>query len=497
MPTAALDRNLAYLGLVEILHGHPIDGVVLTTGCDKTTPSQLMAAGTVNIPAICLNSGPMLNSIWQDKLAGSGTIHWHARKEHAKGNISDDDYLELAISQVPSTGHCNTMGTALTMNSLAESLGMSLPGQAACPAAYRDRPAYAYKTGRRIVDMVWEDLKPRDIMTRKAFENAIVMNTALGGSTNAQIHINAMAKHAGIDITMDDWQNLGWDQPLVVNMQPAGEYLGEEFYRAGGVPAVQYEMAQRGVLHTDCITANGKTVSENIMETSDRRVIFPHDTPMREQAGFAVMSGNLFDHAIMKTSVISQNFREKYLKDNVFKGRAFVFDGKEDYEAKIDDPSLGIDENSILFMRYAGPIGWPGAAEVVNMRPPSYLLEQGINELPTVGDGRQSGTCATPSILNASPEAATGTGLAILQNGDPVSIDLNTRTVTMHISDDEYKTRMDKWQQETKDNIPYPESQTPWQEMFRKTVTPLAHGGCIDCACKYSDVGNKRPRHNH
>lgn len=496
-PTAALDRNLAYLGLVEILHGHPLDGVVLTTGCDKTTPSQLMAAATVNIPAICINSGPMLNSVWQNKLAGSGTIHWHARKEYAQGKITDDEYLDLAISQVPSTGHCNTMGTALTMNSLAESLGMSLPGQAACPAPYRDRPAYAYKTGCRIVDMVWEDLKPCDIMTRQAFENAIVMNTAIGGSTNAQIHINAMAKHAGVNLSMDDWQDLGWDQPLIVNMQPAGEYLSEEFYRAGGVPAVQYEMVQRGVLNADCITANGKTVGENIHKTTDRRVIFAHDKPLREQAGFAVMTGNLFDYAIMKTSVISDDFRKKYLQNNTFEGKAIVFDGKEDYESKIDDPAMNIDEKTVLFMRYAGPIGWPGGAEVVNMRPPNYLLEQGITELPTVGDGRQSGTCATPSILNASPEAATGTGLAILQDGDPITIDLNNRTVIMHIDDTEYERRMTQWKKTAEQNYPYPESQTPWQEIFRKSVQPFAQGGCIDCACAYQDVGQKRPRHNH
>ena len=497
LPTAALDRNLAYLGLVEILHGNPIDGVVLTTGCDKTTPSQLMAAGTVNLPAIALNSGVMLNSHWQDKLAGSGVAHWHARKEYAQGKITDDEYLAMAISQVPSTGHCNTMGTASTMNGLAESLGMSLPGQAACPAVYRDRKMYAYHTGRRIVDMVWEDLKPSDIMTRKAFENVIMMNTAIGGSTNAQIHINAIAAHVGVDLKMEDWQDIGWDQPLLVNMQPAGEYLGEEFYRAGGIPAVQYEMLQRGVLHGDCITANGKTVADNVCETTDRNVIYAHDKPMREQAGFAVMTGNLFDYAIMKTSVISENFRKKYLKGNTFKGKAFVFDGKEDYEAKIDDPSLGIDENSILFMRYAGPIGWPGAAEVVNMRPPAYLLEKGVTELPTVGDGRQSGTCATPSILNASPEAATGTGLAILQNNDMVTIDLNNRTVMMHISDEEYKRRMDKWHADFKEQLPYPESQTPWQEISRSHVMPLAQGGCIDCACQYRDVSKKRPRHNH
>lgn len=496
-PTAGIDRNLAYMALVEILHGHPIDGVVLTTGCDKTTPSQIMAAATVNIPAICINSGPMLNSMWKQKLAGSGTAQWWARQEHAKGNLSEDAYFDLAISQVPSTGHCNTMGTALTMNCLAEGLGLSLPSQASCPAPYRDRKAFAYLTGKQIVKMVETDCKPCDIMTHKAFENAIVLNTAIGGSTNAQIHINAMARHCGIDIKMSDWQDLGLHIPLLVNMQPAGAYLGEEFYRAGGVPAVQYELLRTGKIHGDCVTANGKTVAENVYETTDRKVIYSYDSPLVKSAGFAVITGNMFDHAIMKTCVISQDFQNTYLKNGVFKGRAIVFDGSEHYNATIDDPSLNIDTDCMLIMRYAGPIGWPGSAEVVNMRPPVYLLERGIDTLPTMGDGRQSGTSASPSILNASPEAAQGTGLAIVRNNDPICLDMNTHTLTLMIPQSEYDARLEQWHIQQQKQSHYPASQTPWQEIYRKTVRPLSEGGVMDLAPKYTNVGRKKPRHNH
>lgn len=496
-PTAAIDRNLAYMALVEILHGHPLDGVVLTTGCDKTTPSQLMAAATVDIPAICVNSGPMLNSLWRGQRAGSGTAQWWARQQHAKGNLSESEYFDLAISQVPSTGHCNTMGTALTMNSLAEGLGMSLPAQAACPAAYRDRAMFAYLTGKRLVEMVTEDLKPTDIMTQKAFDNAIVLNTAIGGSTNAQIHINAIAAHAGIHIPMCHWQDKGWDIPLLVNMQPAGEFLGEEFYRAGGVPAVQYELLKAGKLHGDVRTANGKSLEENVYKTQDRRLIFAFEKPLMEKAGFAVLSGNMFDYAIMKTCVISDDFRAKYLKNGVFKGRAIVFDGSEHYNKTIDDPALNIDEDCMLIMRYAGPIGWPGSAEVVNMRPPVYLLEKGIDTLPTMGDGRQSGTSASPSILNASPEAAEGTGLAIVQNGDPIKLDMNNRTLNLMISKQEYKKRLNAWWKKQQIQSHYPESQTPWQEMYRRTVLPLSEGSVMDFATKYRKVARKKPRHNH
>ncbi len=496
-PTAALDRNLAYMALVEILHGNPIDGVVLTTGCDKTTPSQVMAAATVNIPAICVNSGPMLNSMWKGQRAGSGVAQWWARKEYAKGYLSEMEYFDLAISQVPSTGHCNTMGTALTMNALTEGLGMSLPAQSACPAAYRDRAMFCYLTGKRIVEMVREDLKPLDVMTRKAFENAIVLNTALGGSTNAQIHINAMAQHAGVHVSMSDWQDFGWDVPLLVNMQPAGQYLGEEFYRAGGVPSVQYELLQNGKLHGDVMTVNGCTLADNVYETQDRKVVYAYNQPMMEQAGFAVLTGNMFDHAIMKTCVISDDFRKNYLQNGIFEGRAIVFDGAEHYNATIDDPALNIDTDCMLIMRYAGPIGWPGSAEVVNMRPPAYLLEKGIDSLPTMGDGRQSGTCATPSILNASPEAAQGTGLSIVRNNDIIRLDLNTRTLMLCISDAEYNSRLQHWWDRQNKQAHYPASQTPWQEMYRKTVRPLSEGGIMDFAPKYQNVGRKKPRHNH
>ena len=494
-PTAALDRNLAYMGLVEILHGYPFDGVVLTTGCDKTTPASLMAAATMDIPAIVLSGGPMLDSYWEQKLAGSGTTHWEARKQYAMGELDDDGYIDMAVAQVPSTGHCNSMGTATTMNSMAESLGMSLPSCATIPEPYRERAAMAYKTGKRSVTLVMDDIRPSTIMTRDAFENAIIMNTALGGSTNAPIHINAIARHVGIELDIDDWEKVGYDLPLLVNMQPAGEYLGEAFHRAGGVPAVMHEMLAAGRLHGACMTVSGTTVAENARETTDRQVIKSHDAPMTKNAGFLVMKGNLFDAAIMKTSAINEDFRTRYLESledpNAFEGRAVVFEGSEDYHERLNDPDLGMDENSILVIRYAGPVGWPGSAEVVNMQPSDELLKKGITSLPTIGDGRQSGTAGSPSILNASPEAAAGEGLAILKTGDPIRIDLNERSVNMLVSDDELEQRRKDLNMEARPH------QTPWQEIYRSTVGPLATGGCMELATAYQKAYKAIPRNNH
>ena len=430
-PTASLDRNLSYLSLVEVLYGYPIDGVVLTIGCDKTTPACLMAAATVDIPAIALSSGPMLNGWYQGQRTGSGTIVWMAREKLATGELDYEGFVELVATSAPSTGFCNTMGTATTMNSLAEALGMTLPGNAAIPAPYRERGQMAYETGRRAVEMVLEDLTPSKIMTRKAFENAIVVNSAIGGSTNAPNHLNAIARHMGVPLEVKDWETHGHDLPLLVNLQPAGEYLGEDYHRAGGVPAVVAELIAEGRIHEDAITANGKTMGENCKGkfSWDRNVIKAYGKPLMANAGFKMFTGNLFDSAIMKTSVISEEFRQRYLSNpkdpNAFEAKAIVFDGPENYHATIDDPKLGIDENTILFMRGTGPLGYPGAAEVVNMRAPTKLLEKGVRSLPCVGDGRQSGTSGSPSILNASPEAAAGGGLAILKNGDKVRVDLN------------------------------------------------------------------------
>ena len=476
-PTAMLDRNLAYLSLVETLFGYPLDGVVLNIGCDKTTPALLMAAATVNIPAIALSVGPMLNGHFQGERTGSGTIIWKAREMLAAGEIDDDGFMELVASSAPSVGYCNTMGTATTMNSLAEALGMQLPGSAAIPAPYRERGQISYETGRRIVEMVWEDLRPSDIMTRAAFENAIVINSAIGGSTNAPIHLNGIARHLGVPLDNDDWQKIGHHIPLLVNLQPAGEYLGEDYHRAGGVPAVISELLAEGLLpHPTAVTANGQTMAENCtaLRSVNQDVIKPAADPILEAAGFINLTGNLFDSAIMKTSVISESFRAAYLSNpndlNAFEGRAIVFDGPEDFHHRIDDPSENIDENSILFMRGAGPMGYPGGAEVVNMRPPSYLLKQGIEALPCIGDGRQSGTSGSPSILNASPEAAAGGGLALLQTGDTVRIDLNTCTANMLVSMDVLAQRA---RQLEADGYPYPETQTPWQQYFREKLAVL------------------------
>ncbi len=502
-PTASLDRNLSYLSLVEVLYGYPIDGVVLTIGCDKTTPACLMAAATVDIPAIALSSGPMLNGWYQGQRTGSGTIVWMAREKLATGELDYEGFVELVATSAPSTGFCNTMGTATTMNSLAEALGMTLPGNAAIPAPYRERGQMAYDTGRRAVEMVLEDLTPSKIMTRKAFENAIVVNSAIGGSTNAPNHLNAIARHMGVPLEVKDWETHGHDVPLLVNLQPAGEYLGEDYHRAGGVPAVVAELIAEGRIHEDAITANGKTIGENCKGkfTWDRNVIKAYGKPLMNNAGFKMFSGNLFDSAIMKTSVISEEFRQRYLSNpkdpNAFEAKAIVFDGPEDYHASIDDPKLGIDENTILFMRGTGPLGYPGAAEVVNMRAPTTLLERGIRSLPCVGDGRQSGTSGSPSILNASPEAAAGGGLAILKNGDKVRVDLNTGAMNVLLPEAEIAKR--RVALAAAGGYKIPESQTPWQEIFRANTDQLAQGMVLKGAVKFQRIAKTKgiPRDNH
>ncbi len=502
-PTAGLDRNLAYLALVEVLYGYPLDGVVLTIGCDKTTPACLMAAATVNIPAIALSVGPMLNGWHKGERTGSGTIVWKARELLATGAIDDEGFIKLVASSAPSTGYCNTMGTATTMNSLAEALGMQLPGSAAIPAPYRDRQEVAYKTGKRIVDMVAEDLKPSDILTKEAFHNAIVVNSAIGGSTNAPIHLAAIARHIGVDLPIDDWQTHGHKVPLMVNLQPAGEYLGEDYYHAGGVPAVVAELMKQGLIHEDAMTANGKSIGDNCRTATieDERVIRPFATPLLQDAGFIVLRGNLFDSAIMKTSVISPEFRARYLSNpadpEAFEGPAVVFDGPEDYHHRIDDPSLGITTDTLLFMRGAGPIGYPGAAEVVNMRPPAYLIREGVHALPCIGDGRQSGTSGSPSILNASPEAAAMGGLALIRTGDRVRIDLAKGSANVLISDDELAERRRALTEAG--GYAYPRSQTPWQEIQRATVGQMETGAILEGAEKYQRIAQTMglPRDNH
>lgn len=503
-PTASLDRNLAYLGLVELLYGYPLDGVVLTIGCDKTTPALLMAAATVNIPAIALSVGPMLNGWHRGERTGSGTIVWKARELLASGEIDYDGFMDVVASSAPSVGYCNTMGTATTMNSLAEALGMQLPGSAAIPAPYRERGQISYLTGKRIVDMVHEDLKPSDIMTREAFENAIVVNSAIGGSTNAPIHLNAIARHLGVALDNDDWQKVGHHVPLLVNLQPAGEYLGEDYHHAGGVPAVVAELMKANLLpHPGAKTVNGKSIGENCadVENLDTKVIWPVAAPLKKEAGFINLRGNLFDSAIMKTSVISPEFRDRYLSNpddpEAFEGKAAVFDGPEDYHARIDDPAEGIDEHTILFMRGTGPVGYPGGAEVVNMQPPAYLLKKGIHALPCVGDGRQSGTSGSPSILNASPEAATGGGLALVQTGDRVRIDLRKGTANILIPDEELAAR--RAALDGNGGYHYPKHQTPWQEIQRGMVDQFDQGMVLKPAVKYQRVAQTSgvPRDNH
>ncbi|WP_112875440.1 IlvD/Edd family dehydratase [Paracoccus endophyticus] len=492
-PTAALDRNLAYLGLVEVLHGYPLDGVVLTTGCDKTTPAMLMGAATVDIPAITLNGGPMLDGWWQGTRAGSGTIVWESRRLLAEGKIDYDEFISRVCASAPSLGHCNTMGTASTMNAMAEALGMSLTGCSAIPAPFRERMAMAYQTGKRIVQMVLDDLKPSDILTRAAFENAIVVNSAIGGSTNAPPHLQAIARHAGVDLDVRDWQAIGLDVPLLVNMQPAGEHLGEGFFRAGGVPAVMGELARAGLIREGAMTATGRSMGENLAgwASRDAEVIRPVSNPLRERAGFVVLTGNLFDSALMKTSVISDDFRRRFLRDGVYEARAVVFEGPEDYHDRINDETLGIDERSMLFIRNVGCIGYPGSAEVVNMQPPDAILRMGIRHLPTVGDGRQSGTSESPSILNASPEAVVGGGLAYLRTGDRVRLDLTAGRLDALVDEAEWQGRKAAWAP------PQMVNQTPWEDIYRRETGQLADGGCLERATAFQRVVRTLPRDNH
>lgn len=497
-PTAALDRNLAYLGLVEILYGYPIDAVVLTTGCDKTTPAGIMAASTVDIPAIVLSGGPMLDGWHDNQLVGSGTVIWRSRRQLAAGEIDEEEFLQRACSSAPSAGHCNTMGTASTMNAVAEALGLSLPGCAAIPAPYRERGQMAYETGKRIVGMAHEGLRPSRILTRESFLNALSVVSCAGGSSNAQVHIMAMARHAGVELRPDDWTVHAYDLPLLLDMQPAGRFLGERFFRAGGVPALMWELQQAGRLHGDCASVTGKTIAQNIegRHATDREVIRPFDAPLMQQAGFLVLAGNLFDFGIMKTSVISQRFRERYLnrpgQEGVFEARAVVFDGADDYHARINDPALEIDEGCILVMRGAGPIGWPGSAEVVNMQPPDALIQRGVQTLPTLGDGRQSGTADSPSILNVSPESAVGGGLCWLHTGDVIRIDLNAGRCDALVSEEEIARRLRELPAP-----PVPPSQSPWEEMYRNHTGQLVEGATLDIALKYRRIAEKTPRHNH
>jgi dihydroxy-acid dehydratase len=492
-----LDRNLAYLGLVEILSAYPLDGVILTTGCDKTTPAALMAVATVNLPAIVLSGGPMLNSYLGGRHAGAGTIIWEARRQFAAGEINEQQFAAMIADSAPSAGHCNTMGTALSMNSLAEAMGMSLPGCASIPAPYRERLQMAYETGRRSVGLVREGLLPSAILTREAFHNAIVVNTALGGSTNCPPHVTAIARHAGVELPLKAWETEGFDVPLLVNLQPAGELLGEDFHRAGGVPAVMRTLLQSGRLKGNALTVTGRTMAENVADavTRNENVIRPMSRPLHPQAGFLVLSGNLFDSAIIKTSVINEDFRRRYLEqpghENRFECRAAVFDGPEDYHARINDPALAIDENTLLVIRGCGPIGFPGAAEVVNMLPPDALVRQGINELPTLGDGRQSGTSASPSILNASPEAAIGGGLARLRTGDRVRVDLNLRKVDALVPEAEWVAR------DQEPPLAVPPSRTPWEHLYRQNVGQLDTGACLECALAYRCASAPIARHNH
>jgi dihydroxyacid dehydratase/phosphogluconate dehydratase len=496
-PTAALDRNLAYLGLVEVLYGYPLDGVIFTTGCDKTTPAALMAAATTDLPSIIFNGGPMLNSYLDGELAGAGTIIWEARRRLSAGEIDDKKFMDLLAASAPSAGHCNVMGTALSMNCLAETMGMALTGSATIPAPYRQRGQMAHATGTRIVEMVRQDLRPSKVITRMSLLNAIAVNTALGGSTNCPPHLLAIARHAGVELDIQDWETTGYTLPLLVNLQPAGKHLCEDFHRAGGLPTVLKELLRHGLIEGQAATVTGRSIAENVRDAPapDGEVIRTVDHPLRENAGFLVLSGNLFDAALIKTSVISEDFQRRYLNqpgdEDAFECRAVVFEGPEDYHARLNDPATVIDERTILVIRGCGTIGFPGSGEVVNMQPPDALLQIGIRELPTLGDGRQSGTSASPSLLNASPEAYAGSGLARLRTGDLVRVDLKKRQVNAMVEEADWRAR------DTSAWDTAPPSATPWQQLYRQHVGQLHTGACLDFACEFRNVCGSLPRHNH
>jgi xylonate dehydratase len=496
-PTASLDRNLAYLGLVEVLHGYPLDGVLFTTGCDKTTPAALMAAATSDLPSLIFNGGPMLNSYLEGELAGAGSIIWEARRRLSAGEIDQKKFMDLLAASAPSAGHCNVMGTALSMNCLAEAVGMALPGSAAIPAPYRERGQMAYAAGRRIVGMVHEDLRPSKILVREAMLNAIRVNTALGGSTNCPPHWIAIARHAGVQLDLQDWEDAGYEIPLLVNLQPAGTHLAEDFHQAGGLMSVMRELLENGKLKGDLLTVTGKTISENLKSArrADGQIIRSYDTPLKPNAGFLVLRGNLFEAALIKTSVISDTFRASYLSkpgsEDCFECTAVVFDGPEEYHARINTLGDEPDPNTLLVIRGCGTIGFPGSGEVVNMQPPDAWIQRGVRELPTLGDGRQSGTSASPSILNASPEAIVGGGLSKLRTGDRVRIDLRARRVDALVEEAQWAARS----QEGIGSVP--DSATPWQKIYREYTGQLHTGGCLDFACSFRNVCKTVPRHNH
>ncbi|SFQ97564.1 L-arabinonate dehydratase [Poseidonocella sedimentorum] len=441
-PTAMMFRNLAALATEETIRGQPMDGCVLLVGCDKTTPSLMMAAASCDLPSIVVSGGPMLNGYFQGERVGSGTHLWKFSEAVKAGEMTQEEFLEAESSMSRSAGACNTMGTASTMASMAEALGMALSGNAAIPAVDSRRRAMAQLTGRRIVQMVKDDLKPSDILTKKAFENAIRTNAAIGGSTNAVIHLLALAGRVGTDLTLEDWDRCGRDVPTIVNLMPSGEYLMEEFFYAGGLPVVLRQLGEAGLLHRDALTVSGGPVWDEVKAVRNHNadVIRPAEKALTQSGGIAVLRGNLApDGAVLKPSAASEHLL-------THRGRAVVFEDIDDYKAKINDEALDIDETCIMVLKNCGPRGYPGMAEVGNMGLPPKVLRKGITDMVRISDARMSGTAYGTVVLHSSPEAAAGGPLAVVRDGDMIALDVPNRTLHLEVSDEELAARLAAWE---------------------------------------------------
>ncbi|MCW2292856.1 dihydroxy-acid dehydratase [Pseudomonas sp. BIGb0408] len=441
-PTAMMYRNMAAMDVEEALRANPLDGVVLLAGCDKTTPALLMGAASVDIPAIVVSGGPMLNGWFRGERVGSGTALWQMSEDIKAGKMSREDFLEAEQSMSRSPGSCNTMGTASTMASMAEALGMALSGNAAIPAVDSRRRVVAHLTGRRIVQMVKDDLKPSDIMTRHAFENAIRVNGSIGGSTNAVIHLLAIAGRVGVDLTLDDWDHLGQDIPTIVNLMPSGKYLMEEFFYAGGLPVVIRMLGEGGKLHKSALTVSGETIWEEVkgVRNWNEDVIRPVDKALTAKGGIAVLRGNLAPRgAVLKPSAASPHLMQH-------RGRAVVFEDIDDYKAKINDESLDIDEHCVMVLKNCGPRGYPGMAEVGNMGLPPKVLRKGITDMVRISDARMSGTAYGTVVLHTTPEAAAGGPLAVVRDGDMIELDVEARRIHLDIPEAELRQRLAEWQ---------------------------------------------------
>jgi L-arabonate dehydrase len=480
-PTAMMFRNLAAMDTEEAIRNNPIDGVVLLVGCDKTTPSLMMGAASVDIPSIVVSGGPMLNGKWRGQTVGSGTAVWKFSEMVKSGEMTLEDFMDAEQGMARSAGSCMTMGTASTMASMAEALGMTLPGNAAIPAVDARRRVLAQLSGRRIVEMVKDDLKPSDILTRHAFENAIRVNGAIGGSTNAVLHLLALAGRVGVPLTLEDWDQLGRNVPTILNLQPSGEYLMEEFYDAGGLPAVIRAVGEMDLLHRDALTVSGASLWDTVKDAPNHNpnVILPKEKPLTPSGGIAVLHGNLAPKgAVLKPSAASPHLLQH-------RGRAVVFESIEDYHARVNDPALDIDASCVMVLKYCGPKGYPGMAEVGNMGLPAKVLKTGVTDMVRISDARMSGTAYGTVVLHIAPEAADGGPLALVQNGDMIVLDVPGRRLHLELSDAELAARRAAWVS------PVPKPQGGYAQLYVEHVTQADEG--VDFGflrgCRGSGIG--------